>query len=250
MSPSYVYPCSAGCSRRHTGLSAALPIVSEPASTPDVRLTSGPVREPVPVASEPRSALSNTGYNPRHPPHLSDVAVSAFADLTAASSIVPGACDGQSPPRPTPVLSDDQSTPPDSSVSSSNLPADSHTPSNFSQSGIVHLSPIGDIGDASGRSSSGVPSSGRRFRSVTFRRQLCVPGTPRNPGSTELRHRAIPGSAGPTRGPTPASSSQGLSAVASRWPFRPLVITGVTIWKCAERRFWTAPDLEVSARRE
>ncbi|KAI0683048.1 hypothetical protein C8Q76DRAFT_804212 [Earliella scabrosa] len=80
-------------------------------------------------------------YNPRHPPHLSEIAAQAFADTTSASSLIPGAPDS----RPLGSMADPKYLP----------------PTNYSQSGIVHLPPLDNFTPDT-RSSSGAPSAGRR----------------------------------------------------------------------------------------
>ncbi|KAI0754648.1 hypothetical protein C8Q80DRAFT_1095154 [Daedaleopsis nitida] len=121
----------------------ALPTSSGPESSPtaDALFTSGPVGEPVLLfRPQPSSPLPNDMYNPRHPPHLSEVAADAFAEVTSRSALIPGASD--SPPHPPPSDSEDIRH------------------SNFSQSGIVHLPPLESAPGS--QCSSGAPSTGRR----------------------------------------------------------------------------------------
>ena len=133
----------------------ALPSTSAPnfAPTADVLFTAGPTGEPIIYAPEPMSATSEEeSYDPRHPPHLSEVVSEAFADTR--STLLPGAPDAaQDPvPSPAPSTSESESPPP---------------PSNFSQAGIVHLLPLEDRSDSP---YSSVPSSsGRRLGAVASR---------------------------------------------------------------------------------
>ena len=125
----------------------------------------------------------DANYNPRHPPHLSEVVAEAFTD--GHDAMILGAPSGPPDPVQTPL-------PP---------PSDSEAPSNFSQSGIVHLPPIDDRSESP--FSSGAPSSGRRFSPLASRSHST------HGSAGPLQRRILTGSSnGPSRPPSnPASSS-------------------------------------------
>ncbi|KAI0373858.1 hypothetical protein BV20DRAFT_988964 [Pilatotrama ljubarskyi] len=153
--------------------------------------------EPVMYASNASSRIREddpaNDYNPRHPPHLSEVAAEAFADLTSTRMLIPEGAAGDAGNR---VI---QESPPQRGNH-----YDSHTPSNFSQSGIVHLAPLDELSGS--RSSSGCPSSGRR--------------------ASPLASNSGNGSSDPSTRPVPSAysdthSSRGMSADDSRSPSNP-----------------------------
>ncbi len=86
------------------------------------------------------------GDNPRHPHPFPEVAAEAFAGFAPRNMLIPDAA------------SEDHISEPPFAGSLAELLA--HEPSNFSQSGIVHLAPVDD--QSRSRSSSGGPNSGRR----------------------------------------------------------------------------------------
>ncbi|KAI0351442.1 hypothetical protein OH77DRAFT_1429748 [Trametes cingulata] len=165
--------------------------LTDPLSTPS------PIGEPVMYASNAASRNREDDpahdYNPRRPPHLSEAAAEAFADLTPSHMLIPDAAAGGTSAR---VI---QEAPPPRGKE-----FDSHTPSNFSQSGIVHLAPLDQ--HSGSRSSSGAPSSGRRMSPLAS-----------NSGN---------GSSDPSRLPVPSAysdinNSPGISADESRSSSKP-----------------------------
>lgn len=114
--------------------SSTLPNVSsyQSSSGANVLFAAGPVGEPVMFTPHTDASPLEGRSDPRHPPHLSEVATEAFSEITRS----PGVHDIPRPEHP--------------------------PPSNFSQSGIVHLLPVEDVACGTQQSSSG-NSSGRRF---------------------------------------------------------------------------------------
>ncbi|CDO69279.1 hypothetical protein BN946_scf185042.g181 [Trametes cinnabarina] len=141
----------------------------------------------------PGSPLSNAGstydYNPRHPPHLSAAAADAFADVTSSSMLIPKAVAEEQARFCHPSL-----TTPDHVHSALSLPT------NFSQSGIVHLGPVDE--NSGSRSSSGGRSSGRRSSPSDTNRN-----SQSNSGNGSLNH---------SRPPAPCISSGSGSGSLSR----------------------------------
>lgn len=84
--------------------------------------------------------------DPRHPYPFPEVATEALADFASRNLLIPGAA------------TEDHPSASPSAGSLAELLA--HEPSNFSQSGIVHLAPLDE--QSRSRSSSGGPNSGRR----------------------------------------------------------------------------------------
>ncbi|KAH9924618.1 uncharacterized protein BXZ73DRAFT_79180 [Epithele typhae] len=77
---------------------------------------------------EAEHSILHEVYNPRHPPHLSEVVAEAFTESSSPADMILGAPDTAGPTSPGPLPSS----------------VDEQTPSNFSQSGIVHLLPVGE----------------------------------------------------------------------------------------------------------
>ncbi|KAI0629850.1 hypothetical protein C8Q77DRAFT_1065052 [Trametes polyzona] len=106
--------------------------------------TPGPREDPMmyipDVASRSAGQGPSAEIDPRHPPALTEAAAEAFADRTSSTMLVPGVDN------------------PAAGTSLPDSPVATHTdaPSNFSQSGIVHLAPV-DNQDVS-RSSSEILS--------------------------------------------------------------------------------------------
>ncbi|KAH9891989.1 hypothetical protein C8Q73DRAFT_792309 [Cubamyces lactineus] len=177
-----------------TALPNTSPTRSDPSTGADFLFTSGPVGEPIRFSpttdTRPEDGAALDDYNPRHPLHLSEVAAEGFADLTASSMLGPHATvDGAG-----------------AGTAQHAEPAtqyDNHSPTNFSQSGIVHLAPVEERSGS--RSSSGGPSSGRH-------------------SSLNASHSGN-GSSDNSRHPVPSTSSgsgsRGLSADDSRSPSNP-----------------------------
>ncbi|KAI0330793.1 hypothetical protein GY45DRAFT_1370433 [Cubamyces sp. BRFM 1775] len=170
-----------------TALPSTSPTRSEPSAGADFLFTPGPDGEPVMFSPTTNSRLvddeATDDYNPRHPPHLSEVAAEGFADLTASSMLGPHASvDGAG------AGTVQQAEP--------TTQYDNHSPTNFSQSGIVHLAPVEERSGS--RSSSGGPSSGRQSG---------------NGSSSNSRHPMPSASSG--------TGSRGLSAEDSRSPSNP-----------------------------
>ena len=171
--------------------STALPTESgsESAPTADVLFTSGPVGEPVVFATEPESGASDDdAYNPRHPPHLSEVVAGAFTDPQDA--MIPGAPDGSSNSTTAPISPASRPGP--------NGPM----PSNFSQTGIVHLPPLEDRSDSP--FSSSAPSSGRQLSPTASRSRSA-------PSSSHLQQQLDAGLSGD---PSRSSSNEPSSSVS------------------------------------
>ncbi|KAI0671080.1 hypothetical protein C8Q78DRAFT_1079021 [Trametes maxima] len=169
-----------------TALPDSPPLKSGVSLNSEVPYQSDPDAEPAPVAHPPYDGPQSpdTIYNTRRPPHLSEVAAEAFADLTTSRMLIPDAVADDS------QLDDPQ---PDPAIT-----AAGGTPSNFSLSGIVHLAPIDDVSGS--RSSSGGPSTGRRASPMV---------THSGNGSSDYPRRAMPSAYS-----TP--NSRGMSADNSR----------------------------------
>ncbi|KAL7279741.1 hypothetical protein ACG7TL_006148 [Trametes sanguinea] len=133
------------------------------------------------------------GYNARHPAQLSDVAAEAFADKTSSSMLVPKA-----------AAEEQARLQSASSTTQDHAPACGSPPSNFSQSGIVHLGPIDE--NSGSRSSSGGRSSGRRTSPFNT-----GPNSHSNSGNGSLSHSRPP-AACVSSGSGSGSASPGLSA--------------------------------------
>lgn len=138
----------------------------------------GPTGEPVEYTPPDPDPADDEGvsYNRRHPPQLSDVAADAFADVTTPSTLDPTLSQGSYEP-----------------------------PSNFSQSGIVHLGP------ASSRSHSAGSNRGRSSRnsghsSDTANKDMMMKGRPDSMSGSEAASGAGSGS---MAGSGTTSSSEG-----------------------------------------
>ncbi|KAI0823185.1 hypothetical protein BC628DRAFT_1411740 [Trametes gibbosa] len=123
------------------------PTDSDVSAAADVLFDPSACKEPIvllpniSIYADPESAQD---HDPRHPPPFSVVAADAFVDFMSSTALIP-----------------EFETPEDPTLDSQSpvLLQDDHTPSGFSQSGIVHLAPVDR--NSSSRSSSGGPSSGR-----------------------------------------------------------------------------------------
>ncbi|KAI9064701.1 hypothetical protein FKP32DRAFT_1611120 [Trametes sanguinea] len=139
--------------------------------------------------SQPEDDDSAYGFNARHPPHVSAAAAAAFTDSTSSSMLVPRtAAEERARSRSA------------SSATQGRPPGDGSAPSNFSQSGIVHLGPIDESSES--RSSSGGRSSGRRTSPM-----VTGSNSHSNSGNGSLSH---------SRPPAPCKSSGSGSGSASR----------------------------------
>ncbi|KAJ8496948.1 hypothetical protein ONZ51_g802 [Trametes cubensis] len=176
-----------------TALPNTSPTRSEPSPGADFLFTPGPVGEPVANPTAGPQAEDNgspDGYDPRHPPHLSEVAADGFADLTASSMLGPHATVRAA------SAGAAQSVEPVTRY-------DNHSPTNFSQSGIVHLAPVEERSGS--RSSSGGPSSGRHSS---------LNASHSGNGSSDNSRHSMPSASS-------GSGSRGLSADDSRSPSNP-----------------------------
>ncbi|PIL35229.1 transporter [Ganoderma sinense ZZ0214-1] len=214
----------------HRTFSTALPPPrpSSSALRADVLFALGPVGDSLAHLSQAyRDSDDLDIYNPRHPPHLSDVVAEAFADVTSRGALIPQA--------PVDAVDDDgldRIVPSSVQITAgrednrnagmfSSLPADflSDEPAipascelvPFSQTGIVHLGPRDDTtdGQSGSRSSSGGPSPSPRARyspssqsrsqghSQSPRVSLLLPVEERNADSSSLSADAARSSLNP-----------------------------------------------------
>ncbi|KAI8971142.1 hypothetical protein BD414DRAFT_426633 [Trametes punicea] len=134
-----------------TALPNSSPKIPASFSDGDVPPTPGTHGNVANAGAGPANDESAYTYNPRHPPHVSEAAAEAFADLTSSSMLFPKAAAAAPLGH---ACTDPAPAPPQHSSNHYD-----HPPTNFSQSGIVHLGPVDENADS--RSSSGGPSSRR-----------------------------------------------------------------------------------------